>query len=83
MAQFGELGDLRFMKPFSLLEIGFTIAGLLAGIAIGIWASLCFFYGQNGVLGQRIATVSVIAGIILMQIVRYKAGHKKDDKSDA
>ena len=70
------------MKPWTLLDFGFTIAGLLAGVAMGIWTSLCFFYGHDGVLGQRIAAAFVIAGIILMQIVRWKAGQKKDDKPD-
>jgi hypothetical protein len=71
------------MKPWTLLDFGFTIAGLLAGVAMGIWTSLCFFYGHDGVFGQRIAAAFVIAGIILMQIVRWKAGQKKDDKPDA
>lgn len=71
------------MKPWTLLDFGFTIAGLLAGVAMGIWTSLYFFYGHDGVLGQRIAAAFVIAGIILIQIVRWKAGQKKDDKPDA
>ena len=71
------------MKPWTLLDLGFTFAGLFAGIAIGIWASLCWFYGQDGTLGQRVAAGFVITGIILMQIVRWKAGQKKDDKPDA
>jgi hypothetical protein len=69
------------MKPWTLLDFGFTLAGLLAGIAMGIWASLCFFYGKDGMLGQHVATGFVLAGIILIQIVRYKAGKKSDDKS--
>jgi hypothetical protein len=71
------------MKPWTILDFGFTIAGLLAGIAMGIWISLCFFYGHDGRLGQHVADGFVIVGIILMQIVRYKAGLKKDDKPDA
>ena len=71
------------MKPWRLLDFGYSFAGLLAGIAIGIWASLCFFYGKDGALGQRIAAAFIIAGIVLMQIVRYKAGQKTDDKPDA
>jgi len=71
------------VKPWTLLDFGFTIAGLLAGVAMGIWTSLCFFYGHDGTLGQNVATGFVLAGIILMQIVRYKAGQKKDDKPDA
>jgi len=50
---------------------------------MGIWISLCFFYGHDGRLGQHVADGFVIVGIILMQIVRYKAGLKKDDKPDA
>ena len=71
------------MKPWTLIDFGFTLAGLLAGVAMGIWTSLCFFYGQDGRLGQQVADGFVIAGIILMLIVRYKAGQKKDDKPDA
>jgi hypothetical protein len=65
------------MKPWRLLEFGFTFAGLLVGVAMGIWISLCFFYGKDGVLGQRIAAAFAITGIILMQVVRYKAGQKR------
>ena len=71
------------MKPWRLFDFGFTLAGLLAGIAIGIWMSLCLFYGKDGRLGQRVAAVFVIASIVLMQLVRYKAGQKEDDKPDA
>ena len=71
------------MKPWRLLDFGFTLAGMLMGVAMGIWISLCFFYGHDGTFGQRVADCFVIAGIILMQIVRHKAGQKKDDKPDA
>ncbi len=67
------------MKPINLIKIGFTVAGLLVGIAIGIWMSLCFFYVKDGTPGRRIAALFVIAGIILMQVVRYKASQRKND----
>ena len=71
------------MKRSRLLEFGFSFAGLLAGIAIGIWASLAFFTmptPDQGWLAQRIAAMFVIAGIILMQVVRFKVrSQNKDD----
>lgn len=71
------------MKRSKLLEFGFTIAGMLFGIAFGMWTCLCFFYGKDGHLGQRIAGVFVILGIILLQVVRHKAGQKQEKESDA
>ena len=71
------------MKPWTLLDVGFTVAGLLAGVSMGIWISLCLFYGQDVALGKTVATGFMITGVILMQIVRYKAGQNKDNKPDA
>ena len=71
------------MRPWRLLDFGFTIAGLLVGVAMGIWTSLCFFYGHDGTVGQRVAAAFVIAGIVLIQIVRFRAGEKKDEEPDA
>jgi hypothetical protein len=70
------------MKQSRLAEFGFTLAGLLAGIAIGIWASLAFFTmstPDQGKLAQRIATAFVIAGIILMQVIRFKMRSQKEE----
>ena len=73
------------MKSSRLFEWGFGFAGLFVGIAMGIWASLHFFYGQDGRLGQLVAAGFVIAGSILQQVVKYKydQSNKTDDKPDA
>jgi hypothetical protein len=73
------------MKSSRLFEFGFLLAGLLAGIAMGIWTSLCFFYGHDGILGQRVAAGFVIAGIILNQVLRFRfrSQNKDDEKPDA
>jgi hypothetical protein len=71
------------MKPSRLPEFGFTLAGLLAGVAIGIWTSLAFFTTptpDQGRLAQRIAAVFVIAGIILMQVIRLKTRSQNKDE---
>jgi gas vesicle protein len=72
------------MKPSKLFELGFGFAGLFVGIAIGFWSSLAF-YPQHGKLLQTVATVFVLAGIILQQIVKYKFDQSKktDEKHDA
>ena len=72
------------MRPSRLFEFGFIFAGLLAGIAVGIWASLAFFTmptPDQSRVAQRIAAVFVIAGIILVQLIRFKArSQNKDDQ---
>ena len=52
---------------------------------MGIWASLYFFYGHDGRLGQQVAVGFVIAGAILERVVKYKYDqrNKTDDKPDA
>jgi gas vesicle protein len=75
------------MKPSQLFEWGIDFSGLFVGIAIGIWASLAF-YPEHGRLLQRVASIFVLAGIILQAVVKYKCdqskkSNKTDEKPDA